>query len=62
METLCQQQDGGYALLWKRYVNNNMAGYNVKEKTRSSIYDSTVTFDVITDNFVPSQLILNVYG
>ena len=35
---------------------------DVTKKTRSSIYDSTVTFDVITANFVPSQLILNVYG
>ena len=25
METLCQQQDGGYMLLWKRYVNKRMA-------------------------------------
>jgi len=25
METLWQQQDGGYALLWKRYGNNKMA-------------------------------------
>jgi len=25
MVTLCQQQDGGYILLWKRYVNNKMA-------------------------------------
>ena len=32
------------------------------KKTKSSIYDSTVTFDVITANFVSSQLILNVYG
>ena len=25
METLWQQQDGGYMLLWKRYGNNKMA-------------------------------------
>ena len=25
MVTLLQQQDGGYMLLWKRYVNNKMA-------------------------------------
>jgi len=25
MVTLRQQQDGGYTLLWKRYVNNKMA-------------------------------------
>ena len=38
METLCQQQDGGYMLLWKRYDNNKMAAMryygNVMTTTR----------------------------
>ena len=38
METLWQQQDDGYALLWKRYDNNKMAAIcyygNVMATTR----------------------------
>ena len=36
METLWQQQDGGYALLWKRYGNNKMAAmrYNGNYKKK----------------------------
>jgi len=29
METLWQQQDGGYMLLWKRYGNNKMAAMRI---------------------------------
>ena len=42
METLCQQQDGGYALLWERYDNNKMAAIcyygNVMTTTRWRLY------------------------
>jgi len=34
METLWQQQDGGYMLLWKRYDNKNWQ--------TSSVYDCTI--------------------
>ena len=51
METLCQQQDGGYALLWQHYDNNKMAAIcyygNVMSTTRWRlcvfyIFNSTV--------------------
>ena len=42
METLWQQQDGGYMLLWQRYDNNKMAAIcyygNVMATTRWRLY------------------------
>jgi len=42
METLWQQQDGGYMLLWKRYGNNKMVAIcyygNVMATTRWWLY------------------------
>jgi len=47
METLCQQQDGGYALLWERYDNNKMAAIcyygNVLSTTRWRLCVTMVT-------------------
>ena len=47
METLWQQQDGGYALLWKRYGNNKMAAMryygNVMTTTRWLLCVTMVT-------------------
>ena len=40
-----QQQDGGYALLWKRYDNNKTT------KETSSVYDCTVCTVAVADVF-----------
>jgi len=46
METLWQQQDGGYALLWKRYDNNKMVAMryygNVMTTTMSQHSDDVI--------------------
>ena len=45
METLWQQQDGGYALLWKRYPNIQMSTFAVEDVYTELVIDVFYIFN-----------------